>query len=207
MLLLLSLSSNRSNLTLKQTKMDTENGNRSLQEDLKWASMRGFLSLDKLYVRKISKQDCWTMVRKVRLAWKDVSVIAKKCSKHIEKIVGWKRTAMEKRKPTGSCRLRSERKDPASENPGTLPSLLQQNPVHRMRLERSVNSKSTSHEFCRNMTWVKNNWNNCTKGAALPNATAWTSAPISSPNPLPLCCNWGIPPSSIRGQPLRESWT
>lgn len=41
MLLLLSLSSNRINLTLKQTKMDTENGNRSLQEDFKMSINEG----------------------------------------------------------------------------------------------------------------------------------------------------------------------
>lgn len=37
-----------------------------------------------------------------------------------------------------------------------------------------------SSEFCRNRDLGTNNWDNCTKGATLPNVTTWTSAAVSS---------------------------
>lgn len=188
--------------------MDTEVGNRSLHEDLKWASVRGFLSLDKLHVHKISKQDCWTTVRKAWLAWKDVSVITKKCNKHIKKIVDGKELPWKRESPQEAAdsevKARTQHRTILAHCPRfsdrTLSTGCVWNAVWTLTalLIRVLQKQGLGYN---------NNWSNCTKGAALPNATAWTSAPISSPNPLPLCCNWGIPLSSIRSQPPQESWT
>lgn len=174
--------------------MDTEVGNRSLHEDLKWASVRGFLSLDKLHVHKISKQDCWTTVRKAWLAWKDVSVITKKCNKHIKKIVDGKELPWKRESPQEAAdsevKARTQHRIILAHCPGfsdrTLSTGCVWNAVWTLTalLVRVLQQQGLGYN---------NNWSNCTKGAALPNATAWTSAPISSPNPLPLCCNWGIP--------------
>lgn len=164
--------------------MDTENGNRSLHKNLKWASMSGFLSPDKLYVRKISKQDCWIMVRKVRLAWKVVSVITKNAVDTFRKL--WmQKNCHGKEKAHRKLQTQKWRQGPSVRQSWHTALSSTAEPCPQ---EASGMLCELWQHFIRVLQKQGlgyNNWDNCTS-ATLPNVSTWTSAAVSSPNPLPL---------------------
>ena len=111
------------------------------------------------------------------------------------------------------CILTGDCKDPESKNLDTLNSSGTElpnsgNTTDRIYLECYV--KSDRQDF----SWVLkkhgvhamttgqicNHWNNCTKSGAWPKAINRICF-ISSPNPLPFCCNWGIFPLLSEANP------